>query len=93
MMRSLWLLSLLALIGCTATPPVPKPDPIAQAGEGMAGVIAHTESAQRNVERASLITGSYVVQQRLSERYARAPATPGARSDSASRSTVTRTSA
>lgn len=45
-------LVLLSLLGCTATPQAPKPDPIAVAGDGLAGVVAHTESAQRHVTSA-----------------------------------------
>ena len=42
----------LQLLGCAAIPSTPKPDPVGAAGDGMAGVVAHTHSAQRHVENA-----------------------------------------
>lgn len=45
-------LILLLLLGCQASRPAPKPDPVATAGEGVAGIVAHTESAERHVTSA-----------------------------------------
>jgi hypothetical protein len=38
--------------GCTSTIQAPQPDPVAQASVGVAGIVAHTESAERHVRRA-----------------------------------------
>lgn len=41
-----------AVCGCASSTSSPPPDPIAEAGEGVAGIVAHTESAERHVQRA-----------------------------------------
>jgi len=46
------LLILIVLLGCQASRPATRIDPVATAGEGVAGIVAHTESAERHVTSA-----------------------------------------
>lgn len=43
---------LILLAGCAASFTAPKPDRVVSASEGLAGVVAHTESAERHVRNA-----------------------------------------
>lgn len=52
MIRTTIVAVLMGMAGCATAPPAPKPDPISAAGDGIAGVVAHTESAQRHVTSA-----------------------------------------
>lgn len=40
------------IAGCTGQAVAPQPDPVSQASEGVAGIVAHTESAERHVQKA-----------------------------------------
>ncbi len=40
------------ICGCTGKTAAPQPDPVAQASVGVAGIVAHTESAERHVQKA-----------------------------------------
>jgi DNA replication protein DnaC len=44
--------ALVMLCGCTGKTAAPQPDPVAQAAVGVAGIVAHTESAERHVQKA-----------------------------------------
>jgi|GEM_PF-2147578 len=47
-------LSVVVLVigGCAGPAAAPLPDPVSQAAEGLAGIVAHTESAERHVQKA-----------------------------------------
>lgn len=49
-----WLLLCIGvlLVGCATSLFAPKPDPVVSASDGLAGVVAHTESAERHVQNA-----------------------------------------
>lgn len=54
-MRQLWLNFIVivsVICGCTGKTAAPQPDPVAQASVGVAGIVAHTESAERHVQKA-----------------------------------------
>ena len=42
----------LVALGCATAKVDPQPDPIADAGEGLAAVVAHTQSADHHVRSA-----------------------------------------
>ena len=55
-MRKNFFLNLIVIVsvvcGCAHTVSAPPPDPVAEASVGVAGVVAHTESAERHVQKA-----------------------------------------